>query len=141
MYTCLKCYKMYEEPGEVACVAQPQDIIQCECDLIEIDEPIIATIINLNSKGYTTNFCCAGHIHLRRVQIYIAFPKEVPVPNELPRDFNFRTRLINGQPGYGGWVISLIKKFEKHEVVERMDLVYRANKNLYNWAVSLPVLV
>lgn len=70
---------------------------ECTCDmppweLIMIDRGIQDSIRVLNEKGYTTVYCCEGHIGLS-VSIYIQFDEDYEF-DELPKDFTYKNNTL-----------------------------------------------
>lgn len=66
-------------------------IEECECSLypyylVQIDRAILPIIKELNSKGYTTTGCCAGHptADTKFMNIYICFDKEYDFDEPFP---------------------------------------------------------
>lgn len=51
---------------------------KCQQELVEIDEPLVSVIIDLNKKGYNTIYCCSGHTYSSPG--YIAFDKDYDLP-------------------------------------------------------------
>jgi hypothetical protein len=69
-----------------------QDIVRCpkrSCHgkVINVDESISLTIMQLIKKGYKTNSCCSGHWYDNEQHIYIAFTNSAYVPPLLPDGF------------------------------------------------------
>lgn len=55
MYLCLVCWEAYSRELEYC----PKK--QCYGDIINIDDDLVPIIVELNEKGYYTQFCCSGH--------------------------------------------------------------------------------
>lgn len=67
-------------------------IEECECRcypyyLVQIDRLILPIIKELNSKGYTTTGCCAGHPteDTKFINIHICFDKEYEFDEPFPQ--------------------------------------------------------
>ena len=50
--------------------------LDCGGEMVYIDELIYPTILLLNQNGYTTEFCCSGHMKEDSIQCYILFAQE-----------------------------------------------------------------
>jgi len=67
----------------------------CYGDVVEIDELLIPTIIELNKKGYKTKYCCSGHYDTRpynSYSSYIYFQDNIILPN-LPSGYMYEQDL------------------------------------------------
>lgn len=49
----------------------------CHGRVVEIDELMLPIIKTLNQKGYTTAYCCSGHIWSNKPNCYISFDTEI----------------------------------------------------------------
>jgi hypothetical protein len=49
--------------------------------VVEIDELLVEVIKILNSKGYQTIYCCAGHAYERNPDCYITFAEGIRPPS------------------------------------------------------------
>lgn len=58
--------------------------VLCKGAMFEVDELMTIPILTLNKKGYTTNFCCSGHIDNDDYGGYIMF-KHGMSPKTTPR--------------------------------------------------------
>ncbi len=74
MIVCMSCYKelefnskefnklrRYLGIGKRKYYYNDFPCFDCDDDFVEIDDDIYDSIIELNKKGYRTNFCCSGH--------------------------------------------------------------------------------
>lgn len=83
-YLCNGCGSVYkEEDGKYKDELRRCHNILCSGRVFEVDELMIMPIKLLNQKGYTTLFCCSGHIERGYCGGYISFalgkePKTVP---------------------------------------------------------------
>lgn len=131
---CLNCFKVYAPTRKIPCG-------NCGSNLVKIDELYIAIIKLLNEKGYTTAYCCSGHIYEKLPQSYILFGYGIKLPS-LPE----------------GYVIDR----EAHTVVESSKDITEIRRDFYlnsyesevelqkdilksalvvlEWAESLPIL-
>lgn len=104
---------------------------ECSGWMVEIDELILPTIIELNKKGWTTDFCCSGHLGqpLNFLGTYISFTDDVAPPT-VPTDFH-----IN--PDNGAMYLDEEKHFGSGGI-EGFKQLFELNLSLYEWALSLP---
>lgn len=65
-------------------------IIEIHGNKVEIDDNLVYVIVNLNKKGYDTQFCCEGHIPI--CETYILFWKS-RLKNNIPKGFKKDIRL------------------------------------------------
>jgi hypothetical protein len=70
---CLSCFKVYAATRKNPCG-------NCASNLVKIDELYIVIIKILNEKGYTTTYCCSGHIYEKLPQSYILFGEGIKLP-------------------------------------------------------------
>lgn len=70
---CLNCFKVYTSTRRTPCG-------NCGSKLVKIDELYIVIIKILNQKGYTTTYCCSGHIYEKLPQSYILFGEGIKLP-------------------------------------------------------------
>lgn len=87
MLICLKCEEIYDERivsykpyKHNRCPKQ-----NCTGNLVDIDELFVPIILQLNKKGYTTKYCCSGHLHQNGCGViasYISF-KEFVILDDL----------------------------------------------------------
>jgi hypothetical protein len=94
-YVCLSCYEEYEKDG---LNLERSSGYQYKCPKVtcgdlsvaEVDDLIMPIIIELNKKGYMTEFCCSNHGHCYDMgstsNTYIAFQEDY-VPNVIPKGF------------------------------------------------------
>lgn len=120
-------------------------------DYVEIDELIAPTIQALNQKGYTTKFCCSGHpsrvwLMLDEGGYYetsspldssIVFENNITLPF-LPPDFEAEER-----EWYHGRLV-IRKRYpidddNNVQYFERAEKILETMKQLYQWALNLPV--
>lgn len=139
MYLCLDCFEVYTVPFEYCPKAS------CYGQVVEIDELILPVIIEFNKKGYTTEFCCSGHMHspypyvkfdtetfndISEEQLEI-FMELMPTSWKIFEDiFGYDIRYH----GENGWTAE-----GKTDVETYMNILF-ANINLYKFALDLPDL-
>lgn len=100
---------------------------QCGCNVVEIDDLIVPTILELNKKGYKTRFCCSGHMYsISSIHIMFEGYLEDVVKNNLPEGFIFVESNLNS------FII-------RHEFVEsdRYEELLKYNNILYKWSLGL----
>jgi hypothetical protein len=130
MHVCMSCYEFYDgkflnqEYSEIFC---PKS--NCHSEVIELDELIAPTIILLNQKGYFTKFCCAGHWYEPSSTPYIYFHEEY-IPDTIPISFTW--------DDHKDRMDTIRARYVHNENETKYDFVTRVNKELYEWALSLP---
>jgi hypothetical protein len=130
MHVCMSCYERYDgkflrdirDFGEIFC---PR--VDCHGDVVELDELIAPTIILLNQKGYLTKFCCSGHWYEYSSNAYIYFYEDC-IPEAIPASFKIDEHSKD----------VIRARYEANENESKYDFVIRINKELYEWASSLP---
>lgn len=108
-------------------------ISNCPGSIIEVDELMLPTIIELNRKGYYTKFCCSGHYYDNCPNLYICFDDSYDFKNtKLPPGFKCKEDDENSiiSKGYGRIVKS--DKLRK-QIIKDAEI-------LYEWARKLPSL-
>lgn len=75
MYICPNCYSIYHVKDLTVSQCYEPDCLNksCECELIQIDEPLADVIVKMWKKGIKTKFCCSGHLYEKRFSPYIVF--------------------------------------------------------------------
>lgn len=137
MYLCFSCFEVYDDEF----INSNRNICpkrRCSGKIRQIDELMIPTIIELNKKGYVTEFCCSGHLYTRTVDPYISFAREYlfsSLPehwyqNRIPLDPKFKKFKVR----LGGKIINknTMNNFELY------NLILEVNKSIYKWALDLP---
>ncbi len=128
MKTCLTCFSLFD-PSSSLMPGSPCPISQCEGKIIEVDENILPTIIQLNKKGYLTTASCSGHSW--GGSTIITFDPIVH-PNTfsyLPRGFKFVS--LGGQP-------KLVKIIPLGAMLDRQRHILQTSLDLLEWSDSLP---
>lgn len=82
MFLCLKCNKVYNQKSLKYRMCK---VKECFGNAVEIDELFIPVIAELNKKGYTTRYCCSGHIG-EIPNSYIYFEDDIKLPS-LPEGY------------------------------------------------------
>lgn len=103
------------------------DCDKCGGVVCEIDDLIVDTIIVLNKKGWTTKFCCSGHLNKNNgfVGTYIFFEK---LPDTHPQGFYKDSR---------NCIRPVVRK-NAFVGLEGYDTLVRLNRSMYEWALTLP---
>ncbi|MFQ3543503.1 hypothetical protein Q7A53_05405 [Halobacillus rhizosphaerae] len=128
-HMCTKCYGEFEE-YQLQVINQGYVVSYCpspKCNgsVVEVDELILPTIIELNKKGYTTKYCCSGHLNQGMIGTYLYF--EVP-PKSCPEGFHFRSETT-----------FYIDNFNRNLTgIEGFEELVQINLKLYRWALKLP---
>lgn len=135
LYICMSCNEVYKanlvtktfEHSEINYCPKEN----CSGSVIELDELIAPTIIELNNKGYVTIYCCAGHWYDDLCNAYIYFLNNNYVPKEIPKYFNLEK--------HGDVAHTIRSRFnEQTDFKSKYDFVIEINKMLLEWAKSLP---
>lgn len=126
---CFEVKKFYEVIPYEGKPYHPYKVGACECggNVCEVDELILPTIIELNRKGWTTKFCCSGHMNEGHICTYIYFEE---LPPNLPTGFEVRSHSDT----------AIYYKMDRVNLrgLEGFERLLRINRNLYSWATRLP---
>lgn len=128
MKTCLKCYNLFNRHTDLMPYS-PCPIFQCDGKVVEIDDNILQTIIELNQKGYPTEFCCAGHTWGN--DPYIVFENGVYInafPN-LPKAF--KSEIIHTG------ALRIYKSIRSSSIIETQKQLMDASIDLMEWSGRL----
>ena len=130
---CMGCNEMYDVQFLIRVNRDGYDYIcpkkGCDGSVIELDELIAPTIIELNNKGYYTRYCCSGHWYSNEhTATYIAFSNKDCVPDELPEGFKLYK---------SGETIRLSNDEAFDDLVERFRHINEVNVILLEWAKKL----
>ena len=132
MNTCLDCGRIFKNDillGEYnSC-----PILECNGEVVDIDDNILETILLLNQKGYPTKFCCSGHTW--GGDPYILFEDGITERTfeSLPNDF------ITDPSPTDGLVIR--KSISGTGKTDKLIALSEASIDLIKWADSLPASV
>lgn len=149
---CLCCYEIFY-PNQVKSMAMCPRL---ECGgtvLIEIDDLMMPTIIELNRKAYYTQFCCSSHLPELMVKsihkeieerkfVYVDFhpdlSDEISKLVEYPFEF-VPTELANPEmKNFCTVKITPPEDLYSLDIMDRLDFIVESNKLFYQWAKSLP---
>lgn len=146
MYVCLECLTEYEGlyrtifDGSVQAQhlkEMPCLMRDCPGDVVQLDEFIAPAIMMLNEKGYSTRFCCAGHVTASENpdSFYVFFYDFVEFEEEelakLPKSFTLEN---DGR----GLTIRYRTSKKIDTVLQKMEEVVKCNKLFYQWVENLP---
>lgn len=135
-YYCPDCGSVYGHFFKPDCAyTTPCPKADCYGEVFEVDELMLPTIIELNKKGYITEFCCSGHWAESFAAPYIKFQSLMDyekqyLQNSLPEPWFFEEDdiIIRVSPKYFVNSDNPIKKFEQ---------ICYVNKILFEWAYNL----
>ena len=132
---CLSCFKVYAATRKSPCR-------NCGSNLVKIDELYIVIIKILNQKGYTTTYCCSGHIYEKLPQSYILFGEGIKLPS-LPEgyviDYEAHTTLESIKD-----ITEIRRDFYLNSYENEAKLqkdILKSALAVLEWAESLPVVV
>ena len=128
MKTCLECFNLFNRYTDLL-PDSPCPILHCCGQVVEIDDNILQTIIQLNQKGYPTAFCCAGHTWGN--DPYIVFEDSVYInafPN-LPKAF--KSEIIHNG------ALRIYKSIPSSSVIGTQKLLMDAAIDLMEWSDRL----
>lgn len=146
VYICMECFTEYDEcyrmifEGSIQSQFQenmPCVLKDCDGEVVELDEFIAPAIINLNTKGYRTKYCCAGHIFGSRKpkDFYVFFEEYVEFHegdlSKLPASFIL-------EENNNGLIIRYRPKKKAETAFEKIEMVAKCNKEFYKWTTLLP---
>lgn len=132
MLVCMYCGETYDK-SKVS-FYEDNEWNQCpknNCDgyLLDIDEEILPQIILLNNKGYSTQYCCQGHINNSVVRLYILFEQEYTFKS-LPKGF-----IVEENTTENRTCISFEPKSKNNK--QKYKELLKARINLYDWIYKL----
>ena len=136
---CLKCYEVFKLESLLQDKVnnfQHCPKFSCTGQVIDVDELMLPIIIELNKKGYYTEYCCAGHYYDKAPNSYILFQEGISIPS-LPSGYIYdkdSTRTIRND----------FSKYTDGDIVysdnDRYFEIINCNATLLlNWANSLPI--
>ena len=100
--------------------------------LVEIDDRLVDIILMLNKKGYSTRFCCQGHVNDFMLQLHIMFWKDHKF-KVIPDGFKFITNDSVNE------LLCLIKAKDWNKLThdERLLIIDERINALIEWAYQL----
>lgn len=127
---CLHCFEIYKSSlkEDEWIDSQPCPKSTCIGKVVEVDELLLPTIIELNKKKYFTKYCCSGHYYQNPVSSYIMFEDDIDIPS-LPKGY-----VLENEKN------TIRKSFSDHCDAKNYKYVfeiYENAKSLLKWAKSL----
>jgi hypothetical protein len=113
---------------------------ECKGRVADIDESIAPAIIELNTRGYETQFSCSGHFNRVHLDNYIAFAVGVEI-DTAPEGFDLER--FEDDSGDIHSIIRLNLSEEdwgKLSQEQKIEAITRNNLAILRWAKGLPVL-
>jgi hypothetical protein len=108
----------------------------CDGDVVEIDDDLVPIIVQLNEKGYLTEYCCSGHAGSEFVDpsTYIMFVPQVK--KELFTNIPAGFKLENAQDGS----VVIRARYKASTLLRTHAKVARGIARLALWVDKLPPL-
>jgi hypothetical protein len=131
---CLTCFKVYAATRKSPCG-------NCGSILVKIDELYIVIIKMLNLKGYTTTYCCSGHIYEKLPQSYILFGEGIKLPS-LPEGYVIDYEAHTISESFKD-IVEIRKDFYLSSYENEVELqkdILKSSLVVLEWAESLPIL-
>ena len=103
----------YASTGEQNFVRCPS--INCtQAELIPVDDNIAVAIYLLNKHGFTTGYCCSGHVQSKTsgygwVDTYIKFAHKIKIPQRIVNKYKNTINIEHGDDEPEGCTIVTIK--------------------------------
>ena len=111
-------------------------------NLVEIDENLLESIILLNKKGYTTDYCCSGHI-FDACSAYISFFSQIILPS-LPNGFDYDWNIhpvINKEKQLENGHYAIRKSLVENNNILKQKEILQAGLDVLDWAMNLPEMI
>lgn len=144
VYICIKCGNQYSKK-ELKKIKDKNNLIKnvtkeeicCLTNTLNIDKLIAKTIFILNSKGYKTKYCCAGHKQFSSPDTYLFFEEPLE-PHLKPTFMDYDV--------YEESKDNKVTKVEDYRVIRHyynnkvniQDRIKDINHKLLIWALELP---
>lgn len=135
---CNECFEVYDsyyikdnENGFNRCPKY-----NCYGEVFDIDELMIPTIIELNKKGYITEYCCSGHSIEKRILTYIVISDIINF-KKLPENFDVEYDSYNGRNRTTIRYNYNLTKNSDLTPQENLNKICKINNDLLDWAISL----
>lgn len=106
---------------------------------IVLDDQMVAPIIILNKKGYTTEFCCSGHVYESLIASYVRFKEPIFRLQELMLDSKYilDPNIFSIESDYKTVRINDLYKDESDPLIAQR-LMNRFCEELLEWAMKIP---
>jgi len=128
MHVCMSCYEVYDDFYSKHFEFCPK----ADCvggEVVEVDELMIPAIIELNKKGYYTEFCCSGHIYDVSAGGYIKFAEGIEIETP-PNGWEIESALMDDT--------TIIRyTFESEDKLDKYIEIMEAMQSLMCWVLLL----
>ena len=138
MLACIKCSEEISLIDYISDISEGFESLcnNCNSEIVELDDSIAYTIIELNKKGYKTKYCCGGHVTNAEnfgngripVCIYIMFERDVKIPYVPVGCIRKSDNILS----------VIIKDEDMKSIPSQLLLIANKKINLYNWGKELP---
>ena len=138
MLVCLKCCTLFDEeplkPRAGYKDSKACPVKDCGGTISDIDEAIIPVLLNLNKKGYETEFSCAGHFYEECPNTYIKFANDYSKYMKcLPEGF-----VIENLEGHSTIIRKCYEKSSEKDRIDIADALLYSLRALTKWSKKLP---
>ena len=137
---CLKCYEIFKIESMLSDKVnsfQHCPKYSCTGQVIEVDELMLPTIIELNKKGYYTKYCCSGHYYDRSPNGYIYFDKGITIPS-LPLGYKYDENNSESNTIRNDFSQYIDEEDTNYESDKYFEIINYNVSALLDWAKSLP---
>ena len=128
MHVCMSCYEVYDDFYSKHFEFCPK----ADCvggEVVEVDELMIPAIIELNKRGYYTEFCCSGHIYDVSAGGYIKFAEGIEIETP-PNGWEIESALMDNT--------TIIRyTFESEDKLDKYIEIMDSMQSLMCWALLL----
>jgi hypothetical protein len=113
---------------------------ECKGRVVNIDESIAPAIIELNTRGYETQFSCSGHFNRAYLDNYIAFAVGVEI-DTAPEGFELERFKDDSGDIHSIIRLNLFEEdWGKLSQEQKIEAITKNNLAILRWAKGLPVL-
>ena len=130
MIICMVCETVFREELNIFRGSSCPKI-ECQGQLIHLDENMYEVYKLLNSKGFVTRNCCTAHSYDERPKLYIQFEDAYIFPT-LPCSFKTEVHDV----GRGKWA-TISKEFNYQSTVDLQMQIWQTCADLLQWAEQL----
>jgi len=131
MFLCTICWEAYNRDLDYC----PKK--SCDGEVVEIDDDLVPIIVQLNEKGYITEYCCSGHAGSEFVDpsTYIMFVPQIKKElfTNLPAGFKLENATEDDP-------VVIRAKYKASTVLRAHAKVARGIARLAYWVDKLPPL-
>jgi len=141
MHICTKCFLPYDFKHK-----NMSECNKCGGHSVDIDDILVAPIIELWRKGYKTIACCSGHSINTITYTNILFKKGIELP-DVPKGYEkmmFREQIMICRYFYKNEQKEFITEHKKLKdgmkltILERHIKILESIKSLTDWVIELP---